>query len=71
MAVMPNVPQGRPPLAASERRSAGHRVRFRPDELELVQAAAEHQGSSVAEFMRRAALERARAVLGQAGRGEP
>ncbi len=59
-------------MASAERRSAGYRVRFREDEAQLVQDAAEAQGVSVAAFMRDAALERARAVLaGHAERGGP
>lgn len=58
-----NVPLGRPSLPARERRSAGFRVRFRKDEAEDVQKAAEVLEMSVAAFMREVVLKRTHSVL--------
>ena len=66
---MSDVPRGRPALPEDQRRSSGFRVRLRHDEAELVRSVAADEGVSVAEYIRRAALEAAAKARGQAGSG--
>ena len=55
--------KGRPPLSDAERRSQILQTRVTLKERELVEAGAEAEGATPAEFLREAALQRASRVL--------
>lgn len=55
--------KGRPPLPASERRSHILQTRVTSAERELVEAGAQAEGATPAEFLREAALDRASKTL--------
>ena len=56
---------GRPPLPDDERLGSPSPVRFKDDERSLIERASESTGLAFSAFVRHAAVEKARRVLGE------